>query len=126
MTTADFKVGDRVIFPLGWKREDGTQARVKATVKSIGPNRITIVDDEFQMRRMVKPENLIKMSKEGTVKVGIFYMSLRPGFDRQPIMAGNQQVWIRVEVVEQESLADALDLATPRSDENVMNTHELE
>ena len=56
---------------------------------------------------------------------GIFYLSLTKGNDRQAIRVPQQlaRVYIRVETVECSSLEHALDLASPRAGEMVMNTH---
>ncbi|HET9023874.1 MAG TPA: hypothetical protein VFN64_04840 [Burkholderiaceae bacterium] len=64
-------------------------------------------------------------------KAGIFYFSLKDGEGRQPVSLGPVTFppavgYVRCEVVEARDLDAALDLAKPRRDEHVMNTHWLE
>lgn len=60
------------------------------------------------------------------MRVGIFYFSLNPAEDRQKLMVGATPVFIRVTTVHTSTEEEALDLASPRPDESVMNTHDLE
>lgn len=58
------------------------------------------------------------------MKVGIFYFSRKPGKDRQRIVIdGRTWGYIRVELSDKLDLGEALDQASPRPDEAVMNTH---
>ena len=62
------------------------------------------------------------------MKVGIFYFSRKPGKDRGLVLAegGISVGYVRCEVlVDAKGLEDALDRANPRTDESVMNTHQL-
>jgi len=59
-----------------------------------------------------------------TEKTAVFYFSLRDGHGRQPItLLNGRVVFVRVGRVTSRTVGDALDLAAPRRDEVVMNSH---
>jgi hypothetical protein len=63
-----------------------------------------------------------------TPRLGTFYLSHRPGPDRQPITVGQGggTVYVRIEVAPTTmSVIQALTSARPDVDEEVMNTHAL-
>ena len=61
-------------------------------------------------------------------RVFIFYISPNPATDRTPIPVKDGHLHIRVEeIISGANAEDALaDIATPRDDEWVMNSHEFE
>lgn len=60
------------------------------------------------------------------MRAAIFYLSMFPGQDRSQVIVDGQAVYVRGEICcGVADLEDALDLADPRDDETVMNSHEL-
>jgi hypothetical protein len=53
-----------------------------------------------------------------------FYIAWKPGPDRQPInLPDGGTVWVRVEAMPTTNVAEAIDYATIRDDEALMNAH---
>lgn len=60
------------------------------------------------------------------MKCAIFYMSLKPGKDRQRITLDGQDLWIRVQLSDNADGEYGLRNAEPESGEMVMNSHPIE
>ncbi len=63
------------------------------------------------------------------MRIGIFFFSLHPAIDRQPVCLGEALTpvgYVRVEQVEAADTSEALGMGTMRPDETLMNTHALD
>jgi hypothetical protein len=55
----------------------------------------------------------------------VFYLAWTPGPGRQAIdLTDGTTAWLRVEPMPTDDVEEALDLAAPRADETIMNSHE--
>jgi hypothetical protein len=71
----------------------------------------------------MNPEECRK-DRAGLTAIAVFYISKNSGPGRSPVALPNGAVaFVRGEIVRCADIVDALGLATPQSDESVMNSH---